>query len=135
MPSLTSEAPGDGSLARLRGIAPAALLVVMAAGIGVVAPSFATLNTLAVTLSDTSVLFMLAAGMTFVIMLGGIDLSVQSVASFASVLVATMLPTLRFAAFPAAVLCGLICWPDQRLRPCAAAHPVLSWPHWQPAAS
>ncbi len=50
----------------------------------------------------------MAAGMTFVIMLGGIDLSVQSVASFASVLVAEALPTLGYAAFPAAVLVGLV---------------------------
>ena len=46
--------------------------------------------------------------MTFVIMLGGIDLSVQSVASFSSVLVATLLPVLGPAAFPASILAGLL---------------------------
>ncbi len=92
----------------LQALAPTLLLVAIATGIGIVAPSFATLDTLAVTLSDTAVLFVMAAGMTFVIMLGGIDLSVQSVASFASVLVAEALPTLGYAAFPAAVLAGLV---------------------------
>jgi ribose transport system permease protein len=96
-------APGS-----LRAFAPALLLVVLAAGIGIAAPSFATFGTLAVTLSDTSVLFVLAAGMTFVIMLGGIDLSVQAVASFASVLVATLLPMLGVLAFPAAIVAGLL---------------------------
>lgn len=100
--------PRDWGLGWLRPFAPVLLLVVLAAGIGGVAPSFATLGTLAVTLSDTSVLFVMAAGMTFVIMLGGIDLSVQAVASFASVLVAAMLPVFGMAAFPVAILAGLI---------------------------
>jgi ribose transport system permease protein len=100
--------PRDWGLSRLRALAPALLLVVLAAGIGVAAPSFATFGTLAVTLSDTSVLFVMAAGMTFVILLGGIDLSVQAVASFSSVLVATLLPPLGAAAFPVAVLAGLL---------------------------
>ena len=94
--------------AGVQAFAPALLLVAIAIGIGFMAPSFATLGTLAVTLSDTAVLFVMAAGMTFVIMLGGIDLSVQSVASFASVLVAEALPSLGYAAFPAAVLAGLV---------------------------
>jgi ribose transport system permease protein len=36
--------------------------------------------------ADTAVLFILATGVTFVIMLGGIDLSIQAVASLASVI-------------------------------------------------
>lgn len=95
-------------IAQVPAFAPALLLATIAGGIGVMAPSFATLDTLAVTLSDTAVLFVMAAGMTFVIMLGGIDLSIQSVASFASVLVAAALPSLGYAAFPAAVLAGLV---------------------------
>ncbi len=65
------------------------------------------LETLGLLLSDTAVLFVMAAGLTFVIMVGGIDLSVQAVASLASVLVAQWLPVLGYAAFPAAVLAGL----------------------------
>ena len=103
-----SKRSGDWGLRRLRPLAPALLLVVLAGGIGVAAPSFATFDTLAVTLSDTAVLFVMAAGMTFVILLGGIDLSVQAVASFASVLVATLLPWVGLLAFPAAVLAGLL---------------------------
>ena len=57
------------------------------------------LNTLSVVLSDASILFILSAGMTFVIMLGGIDLSVQAAASFASMVVAELLPRVSYAAF------------------------------------
>jgi len=53
------------------------------------------------------VLFILAAAVTFVIMLGGIDLSIQAVASLASVIVAQLLPVIGLAALPAALLAGL----------------------------
>ena len=58
-------------------------------------------------LADASVLFLLAAGLTFVIMLGGIDLSVQAAASFASMVVAELLPRVGYAAFPITILVGL----------------------------
>jgi len=58
-------------------------------------------------IADTATLFIIAAGVTFVIMLGGIDLSIQSVASLSSVLVAMMLPGAGYWAFPAALLAGL----------------------------
>ena len=45
-------------------------------------------------IADASVLFLLSAGLTFVIMLGGIDLSVQAAASFASMVVAELCPGL-----------------------------------------
>ncbi|TGU25219.1 ABC transporter permease, partial [Mesorhizobium sp. M4B.F.Ca.ET.150.01.1.1] len=44
---------------------------------------------------------------TFAILLGGIDLSIQAVASLASVMMAQLLPSLGFAAFPVAILSGL----------------------------
>ena len=46
-------------------------------------------------------------GTTFVIMLGGIDLSVQAAASFASMVVAELLPRVGYAAFPITILVGL----------------------------
>jgi ribose transport system permease protein len=51
----------------------------------------------------------MAAGITFVVMLGGIDLSVQAVASLASVVLAWSLPTLGAAALPLALAAGLLC--------------------------
>ena len=52
-------------------------------------------------------LFILATGVTFAILLGGIDLSIQAVASLASVILAQLLPSLGLAAFPVAILPGL----------------------------
>lgn len=93
---------------RLRPFGPLIVLVLLAIGIDAAAPGFGTLNTLGVLLSDASVLFVLAAGMTFVIILGGIDLSVQAGASLASMIVASLLPVLGVAAFPVTLLVGLL---------------------------
>lgn len=93
---------------RLRPYAPALLLVLLVLGIGIVEPGFMRPKDLSVVLSDASVLFVLAAGMTFVIMLGGIDLSVQAGASFASMIVAELLPSFGYGAFPVTVLVGLV---------------------------
>jgi ribose transport system permease protein len=93
---------------RLQGFAPVLLLAALVAGIAGVAPGFVGVETIGVVLSDAAVLFILAAGLTFVVMIGGIDLSVQAVASFASVLVAEWLPNLGVAAFPLVVGTGLV---------------------------
>ena len=58
--------------------------------------------------SDTAVLFILATGVTFVIMLGGIDLSIQSMASLASVIVALTIPRLGYGSFLVAIAIGAI---------------------------
>ena len=58
--------------------------------------------------SDTAVLFILATGVTFVIMLGGIDLSIQSMASLASVVVALTVARLGYGAFLLAIAIGAI---------------------------
>ena len=57
--------------------------------------------------SDTATLFVMAAGVTFVIMLGGIDLSIEAVASFVSVIVALSLPGVGYLAFPLGILVGM----------------------------
>jgi ribose transport system permease protein len=95
-------------LDRIRPFTPALLLVLLLLGISLAEPGFLNLKDLSVILSDASVLFVLAAGMTFVIMLGGIDLSVQAGASFASMVVAETLPHLGYVAFPVTILIGLL---------------------------
>jgi ribose transport system permease protein len=92
---------------RLRALAPLLVLVVLVAAIGIAAPGFVTADTLLTIFTDTAVLFMLAAGVTFVIMLGGIDLSIQAVASLASVILAQLLPVVGIGAFPIALLAGM----------------------------
>ena len=51
--------------------------------------------------ADTATLFVLATGVTFVIMLGGIDLSIQAMASLASVIVALTVARLGYGSFVA----------------------------------
>ena len=76
--------------------------------IGIAQPSFLQPSTLIELASDTAVLFILATGVTFVIMLGGIDLSIQSMASLASVIVALTVARLGYGSFLLAVVIGAI---------------------------
>ena len=99
--------PGVSSAA-LRNLAPPALLLFLIGFIQFVVPGFASVQTLTMVLADTAVLFILATGETFVILLGGIDLSIQALASLASVIVAQLLPSLGAGAFPIAVATGLL---------------------------
>ncbi len=87
---------------------PPALLVILVLMIGIAAPGFLTGETLLLLLSNTAVLFLLAAGVTCVILIGGIDLSIQSIASLSSVILAQLLPKIGFMAFPAAILSGTL---------------------------
>lgn len=67
---------------------------------------FSVANFLDVT-ADTMTLFLMASGVTLVIMMGGIDLSVQAVASMTSCILAAYLPRWGFVAIPLAVLGGM----------------------------
>jgi ribose transport system permease protein len=93
---------------RLRQWLPLATLVVLIALVGVMQPGFLEPATLLQLASDTAVLFILATGVTFVIMLGGIDLSLQSMASLASVIVAVTIARLGYGSFVFAIGIGAI---------------------------
>jgi ribose transport system permease protein len=93
---------------RLRQWLPLITLVVLVALVGALQPVFLQPATLLELAGDTAVLFILATGVTFVIMLGGIDLSLQSMASLASVVVALTLSSLGYGAFVLAVGIGAI---------------------------
>ena len=92
--------------ATLRNAAPALFLLVLVVAIAAVEPGFGTPDTLLVILADTTTLFTLAAGVTFVILLGSIDLSIPSVASLSTVIVALLLPRIGVSAFAVALLAG-----------------------------
>jgi ribose transport system permease protein len=92
----------------LRKWLPLATLAALILMIGIAQPSFLEPSTLIELASDTAVLFILATGVTFVIMLGGIDLSVQSMASLASVVVALTVARLGYGSFLLAVVIGAI---------------------------
>ena len=87
---------------------PLATLGALILLVGIAQPSFLEPGALIGLASDTAVLFILAAGVTFVIMLGGIDLSIQSMASLASVIVALTVTRLGYGSFLLAIAIGAI---------------------------
>jgi ribose transport system permease protein len=87
---------------------PLTTLVVLVILIGMFQPAFLEPGTLLQLASDTAVLFILATGVTFVIMLGGIDLSIQSMASLSSVIVALTLARFGYGAFALAFAAGAV---------------------------
>lgn len=92
----------------LRQWLPLATLVILVILVGAFQPAFLDPATLLQLASDTAVLFILATGVTFVIMLGGIDLSIQSMASLSSVVVALTLARFGYAAFALAFGLGIL---------------------------
>jgi ribose transport system permease protein len=93
---------------RLRQWLPMITLVVLVVLIGIAQPEFLTVASLLQLAGDTAVLFILATGVTFVIMLGGIDLSIQAMASLASVVVALTVDRLGYGSFVLAIAIGAI---------------------------
>jgi ribose transport system permease protein len=93
---------------RLRQWLPLATLIILVLLVGIIQPGFLEPATLLQLASDTAVLFILASGVTFVIMLGGIDLSIQSMASLASVIVALTIARLGYGSFVLAVAIGAL---------------------------
>jgi ribose transport system permease protein len=91
-----------------RAAIPILLLLGLVILIGTLQRSFLTVDTLLVVMADTATLFILAAGITFVVMLGGIDLSIQAVASLSSVIVAVSLSHIGYWAFPITLLIGVV---------------------------
>ncbi len=87
---------------------PVVTLVVLALIVGIVTPQFLTVDSLLVLAADTATLFILATGVTFVIMLGGIDLSIQSMASLSSVLIALSVARFGYGSIVLAVGAGAL---------------------------
>ena len=77
---------------------PLIVLLLLVLAISSIDSGFMAPGNLLVVTADTMTLFLMAAGATFVIMTGGIDLSMQAVASMTSCIVAALLPKLGFAA-------------------------------------
>ena len=90
----------------LRQWMPILTLVALCAIVGTITPQFLTTESLLVLAADTATLFVLATGQTFVIMLGGIDLSIQAMASLASVIVALTIDQLGYGSMVLAVAVG-----------------------------
>lgn len=94
---------------RLSGILPE--LVLLCIGFELASGRFLSVGNLSIVMQQASINAMLAAGMTFVILAGGIDLSVGSILALAAVVAvgATLTPGLAWAAIPLALLAGAAC--------------------------
>jgi ribose transport system permease protein len=96
------------SLIQLAGMLP--VLVVICIFFAVLTPNFLTQNNMVNVVRQASINIVLAAGMTFVILTGGIDLAVGSVLGFTAVIAVavSLMPALSWAAVPIALLAGCL---------------------------
>ncbi|MCC5654637.1 ribose ABC transporter permease [Nostoc sp. XA013] len=95
------------TLLEVAGILP--ILVIICILFAFLSPNFLTGSNIVNILRQASINIVLATGMTFVILTGGIDLSVGSILAVSAVvaLLVSLLPALSWAAVPAALLAGL----------------------------
>jgi ribose transport system permease protein len=93
---------------RIRAYAPLVVLAVLVVAIGLYDATFFSSQNLLTIVADTMTLFLMASGVTFVIMIGGIDLSIQNVASMTSCVLAVSLPRFGLAAVPLSVFSGAV---------------------------
>ena len=96
------------SMIELAGMLP--VLIVICILFAVLTPNFLTQNNMVNVVRQASINIVLAAGMTFVILTGGIDLAVGSVLGFTAVIavVVSVIPGLSALAVPAALCAGLL---------------------------
>src|SRR5215469_16957900 len=96
------------SLIELAGMLP--VLIVICILFALLTPNFLTENNIINVVRQASINIVLAAGMTFVILTGGIDLAVGSVLGLTAVIavVVSLVPGLGWAAVPAALIGGLV---------------------------
>ncbi|WAJ28304.1 ABC transporter permease subunit [Antarcticirhabdus aurantiaca] len=87
------------------------VLVILAVGFHLLSGRFLTVNNLSIVTQQASINTVLAAGMTFVILTGGIDLSVGSILAVAAMVgvIVSLWPDLGLLGIPAAILVGLAC--------------------------
>src|SRR5258708_14191565 len=97
------------SMIQMAGMVP--VLVVICVLFALLTPNFLTQNNMINVIRQASINIVLAAGMTFVILTGGIDLAVGSVLGFTAVIavVVSLIPGLSRMAVPQAPFVGLLC--------------------------
>jgi ribose transport system permease protein len=94
--------------AKLQTWLPLIVLAALVLVVGSYDPTFFSVANFLTVTSDTMTLFLMASGVTLVIMMGGIDLSVQAVASMTSCILAAYLPRYGIFAIPMAVAGGVV---------------------------
>lgn len=95
------------SLIRALGMLP--VLLILCIAFAVATPKFASMQNLIIVVQQASMNLVLASGMTFVILTGGIDLSIGSIlaASAMAALIVSLDPSYAMLAIPAALLIGV----------------------------
>lgn len=109
----TARTPSRGGATRqerLRALGMLPVLLLLCVGFTLLTDNFASLQNLSIIAQQASINLVLAAGMTFVILTGGIDLSVGSILSISAVaaMLTSLTPELAALSVPAALLCGLL---------------------------
>ncbi|SHG24436.1 ribose transport system permease protein [Kaistia soli DSM 19436] len=86
------------------------VLVIVAVGFHLLSGRFLTVNNLSIVTQQASINVVLAAGMTFVILTGGIDLSVGSILAVAAMVavIVSLWPDVGMLGIPAAIAAGFI---------------------------
>jgi ribose transport system permease protein len=87
------------------------ILILLAIGFHLISGRFLTASNLSIVMQQASINTVLAAGMTFVILTGGIDLSVGSIlaASAMIAVIVSLFPDIGLLGIPAALAVGLAC--------------------------
>ena len=95
-------------LMRTLGMLP--VLMLLCLGFGVMTENFASLQNLSIVAQQASINIVLAAGMTFVILTAGIDLSVGSILAASAVvaMLVSQMPEFGMLGIGAALACGLL---------------------------
>jgi ribose transport system permease protein len=115
MMSMTTSGTEEIKRANLRatmtalGMLPVLVLLIL--GFHLLSGRFITVNNLTIVLQQASINTVLAAGMTFVILTGGIDLSVGSTLAAAAMVgvIVSLVPDMGILGIPAALAVGLLC--------------------------
>ncbi|WP_152044783.1 ABC transporter permease subunit [Aureimonas psammosilenae] len=87
------------------------VLIILSLGFHFLSGRFLTVNNLSIVTQQASINTVLAAGMTFVILTGGIDLSVGSILAASAMVgvIVSLWPDIGMLGIPAAILVGLAC--------------------------
>ena len=93
MKTATMQVGSPIKIENLRVYFPWITLLVLILFVGMLDANFLTLRSMLQLTADISTLFIIALGITFVIYIGGIDLSAQAIVNMTTVLVTLMLPS------------------------------------------
>ncbi|OBZ95597.1 ribose ABC transporter permease [Pararhizobium polonicum] len=107
----TADRKRAGVRATMTALGMLPVLVLLSLGFHLLTGRFISVSNLSIVMQQASINTVLAAGMTFVILTGGIDLSVGSILAVAAMVavIMSLFPDIGMLAIPAALAVGLLC--------------------------